>query len=104
MKLYHPDASAGSALSSEVTEARFQAITKAYDVLRKGKAKAAPMNDLHDLGSTVSDQRRKRHFRRRAELNVGMDERWKERIMAGVLVGVSLPCLVALRESALTRP
>jgi hypothetical protein len=110
VKIYHPDSSTSWVLSAaasikgsssrgsseqakENAEARFQAITNAYDILRKGKSKARNLHgvvqDVRDSVGVMSD-RRKRELRNRAELNVGgLDERWKERLMVGVLFVVS---------------
>jgi curved DNA-binding protein CbpA len=105
VKIYHPDssvsrtppASSGSdaPLSQEINtaEARFRAITAAYNTLRKGKSRANSARSVRDLGDSADVQMsdwRKRELRNRAELRVGgLDERWKERLMIGVLFLVS---------------
>lgn len=114
MKIYHPDvviasmsqnsppsgeqgASSSTAppeqrLTPEIAQARFQAVTKAYESLRRGKAKgkaylgANPFTN--DTESRIS-ARRRRELRARAELRVGDDERWRERLIVGALFAVS---------------
>jgi len=106
VKIYHPDSplsrtSAAAAAApapsnsarptgSHTSEARFQAITAAYNTLRKGKIRintaTAHDNNLRGGGGGVSDWH-KQELRNRADsLSVGgWDERWKERLMLGVL-------------------
>ena len=113
MKVYHPDVvtlspaqgsppSGGQEASSsatpseeyltpEIAQARFQAITKAYASLRKGKLKGKA-----HLGSPFTEAtegkmsaRRRRELRARAELRVGHDEKWRERFIVGALFAVS---------------
>lgn len=67
-------------------------MTKAYDSLRKGKAKGrAHLGANLFAGATESrmSARRKRELRARAELRVGDDEKWRERLIVGALVAVS---------------
>ena len=79
-------------MTPEIAQARFQAVTKAYDSLRKGKAKgkahlvANPF--VHSTESGMS-ARRRRELKARAELRVGDDERWRERLIVGALFAVS---------------
>ncbi|KAF9650613.1 hypothetical protein BDM02DRAFT_3267830 [Thelephora ganbajun] len=60
-------------LTPELAQARFQAVTKAYDSLRK------------DATESRMSARRKRYLRARAELRVGDDEKWRERLIVGAL-------------------
>lgn len=111
--MYHPDAVAASlsqgppaseeqggssstmqseALTSEIAQARFQAVTKAYDSLRKGKAKSKARLGVTLFTDATEDKmtaRRRRQLRARAELRVGDDEKWRERLMVGAMFAVS---------------
>jgi curved DNA-binding protein CbpA len=114
VKIYHPDVVSASLsqcspppgeqivsssvtqleehLTQEVAQARFQAVTKAYDSLRKGKAKGkAHLGANHFTDATESriSAKRKRELRARAELRVGDDEKWRERLIVGALFAVS---------------
>ena len=92
MRIYHPDSLSACAggVPPETAHARFQAISTAYAVL-SGKKPASAMNgedgagtgagatrpSYHDLSTAMWRARQQR----RAELDVGLDERWKERMM-----------------------
>jgi hypothetical protein len=112
VKLYHPDVVAASLsqappllreeggthstsskdLTPEIAQARFQAVTKAYDSLRKGKAKGKAHlgADLFaDVAQSRMSARRRRELRARAELRVGDDDKWRERLIVGALIAVS---------------
>jgi len=68
-------------------------VTKAYDSLRKGKAKGrAHLGTNLFAGATESrmSARRKRELRARAELRVGDDEKWRERLIVGALVATMI--------------
>jgi hypothetical protein len=67
-------------------------VTKAYDTLRKGKTKGKAHlgADLFtDAAEGKMSARRRRELRARAELRVGDDEKWRERLMVGALFVVS---------------
>ena len=91
-------------LTPEIAQARFQAVTKAYDSLRKGKAKGKA-----HIGATLfaSDPeskmsaRRRRELRARAELRVGDDEKWRERFIVGALFAVSGTLVYLLAQNYL---
>lgn len=51
-----------------------------------GGPEVSPKADLHNVSSAMWRAKQ----RRRAELNVGMDERWKDRLMLSLVVLVSL--------------
>ncbi|KAI0737605.1 hypothetical protein C8Q80DRAFT_1061784, partial [Daedaleopsis nitida] len=100
VRIYHPDSPLARAggVSTETAHARFQAIASAYAIL-SGKKPAADLDDpdadgfggtarasYHDLSTAMWRARQ----RRRAELDTGLDERWKERMMTGALVVVRL--------------
>ncbi|KAI0780291.1 hypothetical protein C8Q74DRAFT_1169424, partial [Fomes fomentarius] len=96
VRIYHPDSPVARAggVSAETAHARFQAISSAYASL-SGKKLAATLDgtdpegfgastrsSYHDLSTAMWRARQ----RRRAELDVGLDERWKERIMVGAVL------------------
>ncbi|KAI0373447.1 hypothetical protein BV20DRAFT_937859 [Pilatotrama ljubarskyi] len=97
VRIYHPDSPSArtGGISSETAHARFQAISSAYAVLC-GKRPAssldganigegfdaAPRATYHDLSTAMWRARQ----RKRAELDVGLDERWKERMMFGAVL------------------
>ncbi|KAI1783744.1 hypothetical protein LXA43DRAFT_902935 [Ganoderma leucocontextum] len=97
VRIYHPDSPAARAggVSPETAHARFQAISAAYAVLT-GKKPAASSDDreagegfagkartsYHDLSTAMWRERQ----RRKADLDVGLDERWKERVMLGAIL------------------
>ncbi|RPD53985.1 hypothetical protein L227DRAFT_596155 [Lentinus tigrinus ALCF2SS1-6] len=101
VRIYHPDSPAARAggISAETAHARFQAISSAYAVL-SGKKPAASLDgadsegfgaatrsSYHDLSTAMWRAKQ----RRRAELDIGMDDRWKERLMLGaILLAVAL--------------
>lgn len=101
VRIYHPDSPVASAggISPEIAHARFQAIASAYAVL-SGKRPASSIDGsdagegpmaasratYHDLSTAMWRARQAK----RAELDVGLDDRWKERMMLGVIVLVRL--------------
>jgi hypothetical protein len=105
VRIYHPDSAVSRVLPSTIAQARFQAISSAYDVLR-GKT-------YHPSAENVSNEvdRAKVNFRnletamwkarqqRRAELRdgFGLDDRWKDAMMLGAVVLVS-PALPTIRQ------
>ena len=113
VKIYHPDVMVASLsqcsppsgeqgttssedLTSEIAQARFQAVTKAYHSLRKGKAKGKAHLGAHLFSDATENRisaRRKRELKARAELRVGDDEKWRERLIVGTLIAVS--CIFA---------
>ena len=98
VRIYHPDSPTSRHIPPEKAQARFQAITSAYDALR-GKTPLSdtgePLQghvharrpDYHDLSTAVWKLKQ----RRRADLSVGMvDDKWKDRILLSVVVLVRL--------------
>ncbi|KAL1942795.1 hypothetical protein VTO73DRAFT_5035 [Trametes versicolor] len=97
VRIYHPDSPVASAggISPEIAHARFQAIASAYAVL-SGKKPASSLDGsnagegpmaasratYHDLSTAMWRARQAK----RAELDVGLDDRWKERMMLGVIL------------------
>jgi len=115
VKMYHPDVVSASLpggslplgeqgasspatppeehLSPEIAQSRFQAVTKAYGSLRKGKAKGKAhlgANPFADVAESRMSARRRRELRARAELRVGDDEKWRERLIVGALFAVNV--------------
>lgn len=94
MRIYHPDSPVSRPLPSATAQARFQSITAAYDSLR-GKSPHASgagepersRTDFHNLSSAMWRARRQR----RAELNIGLDDKWKDRMMLSAIVLVRFP-------------
>ncbi|KAI8975838.1 hypothetical protein BD414DRAFT_555677 [Trametes punicea] len=101
VRIYHPDSPSARAggISPETAHARFQAIASAYAVLTGKKPAssldgsdvgegfgAAPRQTYHDLSTAMWRARQ----RKRAELDVGLDDRWKERMMMGAVILVRL--------------
>ncbi|KAI0759958.1 hypothetical protein BD413DRAFT_607376 [Trametes elegans] len=96
VRIYHPDSPSARAggISPETAHARFQAISSAYSVLSGKKPVAsldgpdepgfagASRQSYHDLSTAMWRARQ----RKRAELDVGLDDRWKERTMLGALL------------------
>lgn len=79
-------------LTPEIAQVRFQAVTKAYGSLRKGKAKGKAYlggNPFADSTESRMSARRRRELRARAELRVGDDEKWREGLIVGALFAVS---------------
>ncbi|OSC99424.1 hypothetical protein PYCCODRAFT_1373338 [Trametes coccinea BRFM310] len=103
VRIYHPDSPSARAggIPAETAHARFQAIAAAYAILTGKKPASAldgsgtgegfdgaPRPTYHDLSSAMWRARQ----RRRAELSVGLDDRWKERLMLGAVVVVRFRC------------
>lgn len=105
VRIYHPDSPTSRSVPPETAHARFQAISAAYAVL-SGKPRDhsdetdsfARRAGYNDLGAAMWKARQ----RRRAELNVGLDDRWKDRMMMGAIllvrVCISTPLSVSVVE------
>lgn len=97
VRIYHPDSPASRSVPSETAHARFQAISSAYAVL-SGKPRAArhPGNDTPSFTkrsyNDINAAMRKARHRRRAELDLGFDDRWKDRMMLGAVLLVRSCC------------
>jgi len=85
VRIYHPDSPVSRALPPEVTDGRFQSITKAYDALR-GRTPMMPegIQGTSDAQNPTSTAWRARQARR-LDLDIGGDDRWKDRV---ILFGV----------------
>ncbi|KAI0930526.1 hypothetical protein AcV5_007215 [Taiwanofungus camphoratus] len=95
VRIYHPDSPISRSAPPDTAHARFQAISAAYATL-SGKAQGASTvdsssstegvrPDYHSLSTAMWRARQ----RKRAELDVGMDDRWKDRMMLGAIILVS---------------
>ncbi|KAI0344557.1 hypothetical protein BDW22DRAFT_1326270 [Trametopsis cervina] len=99
VRIYHPDSPVSRALPSPTAQARFQSITAAYDSLR-GKSTNLPegsqaeqaKKNFHNLNTAMWKARQQR----RAELRVGLDDRWKDAAMMSAVVVVSFILLAYL--------
>ena len=88
VRIYHPDAPASRTLPPEKAEARFHAITAAYDALR-GKTPLSESGeplprrkDYHDLSTAMWRIKQQR----KAELPINLiDDRWKDKLMLSVV-------------------
>ncbi|KZT10607.1 uncharacterized protein LAESUDRAFT_643886 [Laetiporus sulphureus 93-53] len=92
VRIYHPDSPISRAVPPETAHSRFQAISAAYAVLtgkvqRMADAESASTGeglkpDYHNLSRAMWRARQ----RKRAELDVGWDDRWKDGMMLGAVV------------------
>jgi len=100
VRIYHPDSPVSRALPPEVTDGRFQAITKAYDVLR-GKTPMTPegIQSTSDAQHPTPAVWRARQARR-LDLDAGGDDRWKDRV---ILFGVIFTIAGFIAQTMLTR-
>ena len=100
VRIYHPDSPVARKYPAETAQSRFQSISKAYDLMR-GKSvitgEVLTNRERHaDPARFTPKARRRLHF----DETTG-DERWKERILFGATVLVSL---VFIATDALGRP
>ncbi|KAF7985105.1 hypothetical protein HWV62_9003 [Athelia sp. TMB] len=106
VRIYHPDSPVSRALPPELTDGRFQAITKAYDALR-GKTVMTPAGVEakadHDIPQSAAWRR---HRARRLDLDSGGDDRWKERLLilgAVFTAGVFVFQALSMRQKAIAQ-
>ncbi|KAH9839424.1 uncharacterized protein C8Q71DRAFT_749446 [Rhodofomes roseus] len=90
VRIYHPDSAISRAVPPDTAHARFQAISAAYSVLtgkarRMGDVESDSGNELRPDYNSLSTAMWKAKQRRRAELNVGTDDRWKDALMFGAI-------------------
>jgi hypothetical protein len=97
VRIYHPDSPVSRALPPEVTDGRFQAITKAYDALR-GKTPMTPegIQSTSDAQHPTSAVWRARQARR-LDLDAGGDDRWKDRVILFGVIFVGSPLTFRIR-------
>lgn len=93
VRIYHPDSPVSRALPREVTDGRFQSITKAYDALR-GRTVMNPTGFQGNPESRSSKSAAWRAQRaRRLDLDAGGDDRWKDKMLLFGAIFVSLRAL-----------
>ncbi|PSR73143.1 hypothetical protein PHLCEN_2v10999 [Hermanssonia centrifuga] len=95
VRIYHPDSPVSRALPPETAQARFHAISAAYDALR-GKTPTSPDGGGESAKKAyhnVSTAMWRAKQQRRAELNLGTwDDKWKDRLMLGAVFLVRRMC------------
>ncbi|KAG1777683.1 hypothetical protein EV702DRAFT_217108 [Suillus placidus] len=91
VRIYHPDSAVARHYPSEESQARFQAISRAYDILRgKATSSGEPVEATHKVDPIRwSTRLRRPHFD-----DTVSDERWKERVIMGT-VFLTLAAFVA---------
>lgn len=91
VRIYHPDSAVARHYPSEESQARFQAISRAYDILRgKASSSGEPVEPTHKVDPVRWSARSRRpHFD-----NTASDERWKERVIMGTVL-LTLAAFVA---------
>ena len=106
VRRYHPDSPFARSLPPDMAHIQFQAVSRAYDVLRGRKASMAV--DGSDDGPTsrpnndVGFEIWKARQARKADIDVVFDERWKDKMLVGIMLFVR--CLSTLYHSGLTHP
>ncbi|KAG1885145.1 hypothetical protein F4604DRAFT_153332 [Suillus subluteus] len=91
VRIYHPDSAVARHYPSEESQARFQAISRAYDILRgKASSSGEPVEATHKVDPIRWSARSRRpHFD-----DTASDERWKERVIMGIVL-LTLAAFVA---------
>ena len=90
MRVYHPDtAVARYSVPPDIAHDRFQAITKAYDLLRRQNSSSSPETLSGDERWPTAAAWRARQTKTRDLHSEGDTEKWKERLIGG---GVLLVC------------
>lgn len=91
VRLYHPDSPVSRTIHPDpaVRQARFHSITAAYEALQTGDParEAQKRNDYHAQQEAL----RRAYRRRRAVDEVSVDGQWKDKLIFGVVLLVSLP-------------
>ncbi|KAG1751599.1 uncharacterized protein EDB91DRAFT_1106291 [Suillus paluster] len=97
VRIYHPDSAVARYYPPEVSQARFQAISRAYDMLRgKTSASGEPVEATHKADPIRWSARSRRpHFD-----DTASDERWKERV---IMVTVLLTLAAFVAQTSWTR-
>lgn len=93
VRRYHPDSAFARSLPPETAHTQFQAMSRAYDVLR-GKTQTMAIDDTTDGPAARSDndvgfEIWKARQARKADIDVTFDERWKDKMLVGLLLFVS---------------
>ncbi|EGN99954.1 hypothetical protein SERLA73DRAFT_180287 [Serpula lacrymans var. lacrymans S7.3] len=86
VRIYHPDSPVARHYAPEVSQARFQSITQAYDMLRGKSAFSEETLASRTANIRHSDIWRGRSSRRPHFDDTSGDERWKERTIAAVVI------------------
>jgi len=101
VRIYHPDSPIVRSLGlpPEIAHARFQSISAAYGLLR-GKKPTDLSDGKEDLFTaktrwTMQDRARQR----RAELHMGWDDRWKDRVIMGAVIVTVCLCVVQVTST-----
>ena len=89
VRIYHPDSPVARKYPSETTQSRFQSISKAYDLMRGKSAITGEVLTNRERHTDPARFRPKVPRRPHFDEATG-DERWKERILFGATVLVSL--------------
>ncbi|KAG0706028.1 hypothetical protein DFH29DRAFT_200210 [Suillus ampliporus] len=97
VRIYHPDSAVARHYPPEVSQARFQAISRAYDILRgKVYSSGEPVETAHKVDpKRWSTRSRHPHFD-----DTASDERWKERVIMGAVL---LTLAVFVAQTSWTR-
>ncbi|KAG1752989.1 hypothetical protein EDB19DRAFT_1627712 [Suillus lakei] len=93
VRIYHPDSAVARHYPSEVSQARFQAISRAYDILR-GKASSSSSGEPVEATHKVDPIRWTARSRRPHFDDTAGDERWKEKVIMGTVL-LTLAAFVA---------
>ncbi|KZV74390.1 hypothetical protein PENSPDRAFT_573133 [Peniophora sp. CONT] len=93
VRRYHPDSPFARSLPPETAHSQFQAVSRAYDMLR-GRKSSMAMDDTSDGPATRPDndvgfEIWKARQARKADIDVTFDERWKDKMLVGILLFVS---------------
>ncbi|KAG2074594.1 hypothetical protein BDR04DRAFT_148557 [Suillus decipiens] len=97
VRIYHPDSAVARHYPSEESQARFQAISRAYDILRgKVSSSGEPVEATRKVDPIRWSARSRRpHFD-----DTASDERWKERTIMGMVL---LTVAVFVAQTSWTR-
>ncbi|EKM80581.1 hypothetical protein AGABI1DRAFT_36986 [Agaricus bisporus var. burnettii JB137-S8] len=100
VRIYHPD-KASSSIHPDIAHERFQAITTAYDILRGKKASGfSGHSNPQDLSyQTTAAYRAARKRRQELYSSGAVDHRWKDRIFIGLVLAVSIVCILVCKDS-----
>ncbi|KIK47131.1 hypothetical protein CY34DRAFT_293076 [Suillus luteus UH-Slu-Lm8-n1] len=83
VRIYHPDSAVARHYPPEESQARFQAISRAYDIL---KGKTSSSGEPVEATRTVDPIRWSARSRRPHFDDTASDERWKERVIMGTVL------------------
>lgn len=82
VRIYHPDSAVARHYPSEESQARFQAISRAYDILRGKTSSGEPVEVTHKVDPIRWSIRSRRPYFD----DTASDERWKERVIMGTVL------------------